>query len=186
MTLLQLGDTLDGMTSVRPAPEWTPPPTTPGTRKSQKTFWTGIMGSLLALLALGISIIAITKTPASGGPVSTPSTVAGSTTPNDIASAKARVCSTFTQVVDSLKYATSQPDGDEPFAVDVNARAAIVAGALALTRSISDATPSDVRDAANTLSDSYVDYALALFAGGSGDKAPVAAAIGATRQACNS
>ena len=172
MTSPQLADRLMDMTAIRPA-EWAPP-AVPGPRA--RTTWIGIAAVLIAVAALAVAILAFTRT----GPAAVPSATSVSPT----AAAKARVCSTFTEVTDSLRFATSQPEGSEPFATDVNARAAIVAGALSLTRSISDATPPAVSEAANGLANAYMGYALSLFAGGAGDKAPVADAVAATRQAC--
>ena len=55
--------------------------------------------------------------------------------------------------------------GPEPAADTANARVALTSGALALRRSVSAATPSDVAKAANGLADAYTNYLLTAYAG---------------------
>lgn len=188
MTLTQVGDTLDTMTTVRPpAPEWAPPPHFGAPVRSRGPLWIGIIGVLIALAALAVAITAVVKPSPVEPPAPVPPPASAATpSPVDAAAAKAKVCEAFLQVSDSVRIATSAPDGEEPVGAAANARAAVVGGALALTRSVSDATPKSTADAANNLADAYMGYALTIFAERPGDKAPVAAAATAMRQECSS
>lgn len=189
MTILHDGPTLDGMTTTRPPalPQWAPgsgPSLKPASNRRLAVALT-IVG-LLAIAALVVGIIALAQTPASppaqqAAPISAEHTYSAT----DQAAAKDRVCTVFTQVADSVRVATSAPDGDEPVAITANARAAVVGGALAITRSLSDATPKDVADAANALADGYMNYALTVFSAQQGDKGPVATAATNLRQLCS-
>ncbi len=189
MTILQDSLTLDGMTTTRPPalPQWAPgsgPSIRPASNRRLAVALT-IVG-LLAIAALVVGIIALAQTPASppaqqAAPISAEHTYSAA----DQAAAKNRVCTAFTQVADSVRIATTAPDGSEPVAASANARAAIVGGALAITRSLSDATPKDVADAANALADGYMNYALALFSGQEGDKGSAGIAATNLRQLCS-
>lgn len=162
-------------------------PLTPPSRAPRSTTAIAVAGLLMATAALVVGIIALAQTPASppaqqAAPISAEHTYSAS----DQAAAKDRVCTTFTQVAESIRTATTAPDGAEPIAATANARAAIVGGALAITRSLSDASPKDVADAANALADGYMNYALAVFAGQQGDKGPAGIAATNLRQLCSS
>lgn len=101
--------------------------------------------------------------------------------------AKDHICATFEQVAESVKTATSAPDGAEPIAASVNARAAITAGALALNRALSPAAPPAVAAAANKLIDAYEHYLLVAFQEkpqSDADRGVVGDASDAVRRAC--
>ena len=132
-----------------------------------------VVVGLIAVAALIVGIINLADG-SSERPVATPtSTPAVPTfTAAEHAAAKERVCATFSSVVQSIKTATNVPEGSpEPIAASVNARAAITAGALALSRSVSGATPVDVAKAANSLADAYSVYLQNAFQGNTAQSA---------------
>ncbi|MCT7372639.1 hypothetical protein [Mycolicibacterium llatzerense] len=125
-----------------------------------------VIVGLIAVAALIVGIINLADI-SSERPVAAPITTSVATPPEPSAqaasSAKARVCEVYVEVANSVKIATSAPNGTEPIAASVNARAALTAGALALSRSVTVATPPDVAKAANTLADAYSSYLLKAF-----------------------
>lgn len=172
MTMLKDRPTLGGMTVTQPpapphwAPGYTPTPPQPPATNRRMVVPILIVG-LVAVAALIVGIVGLTDRP-SPQPVATqPSAapVGPAFTDAERAAAKERVCSTFNSVVQSIRTATNAPNGPEPIATNVNARAAIATGALALGRSVSPATPPDVAKAANALVDAYSSYLLTAFQG---------------------
>lgn len=170
MTMLHDSPTLDGMTTTRPPapPQWAPGFGSSIRPASNRRLPAALaIVGLLAIAALVIGIIALTQTPAS--PVNATAQQAGPISPEhtysaaDQTAAKEKVCVTFEQTSGAVRVATSAPDGAEPIAASVNARAALTASALALSRSVSAATPQDVSVAANSLVDAYSGYLLTAF-----------------------
>lgn len=170
MTMLRNGPTLEAMTTTRPPapPQWAPG-FVPSTRQaSSRRLALAMAGvGLLAIAALVVGIIALAQTPASSVNASAqqdaPVTAEHTFSAPDQAAAKAKVCATFEQTAGAVRVATSAPDGAEPIAASVNARAALTASALALSRSVSAATPQEVAVAANSLVDAYSGYLLTAF-----------------------
>jgi hypothetical protein len=196
VTMLQVGHTLDDMTATRPPisapPQWTPsygPPARQGAGGRLATLLVG----LVALAALVVGIISLaqsgssTPSAASAVPPTPIAPPAPAFSAGETAAAKEKVCTTFHQAADAVHVATSAPNGAEPIAASVNARAALVGGALALTRSVSDATPPDVANAANALADAYTNYVLVAYADGAqgpSDQVPVQNASATLRGLC--
>lgn len=184
MTLLDDRPTLGGMTVTQPpapphwAPGYAPPRPTPNRRMAVPVVIVG----LIAVAALIVGIVGLTDRPsAQPAAVPTSAPAAPAFTDADRAAAKEKVCTTFSNVVQSIRTATNVADGPEPIATSVNARAAMATGALALTRSVSPATPPDVAKAANALADAYSNYLLTAFQGNSQQNdADHAAALNAT------
>lgn len=189
MTLLAEGDSLTRVTATHhqiPSPAM-PPPAPPYGRPRHfplNAIATLIVG-LMAAAALVVGIVGLSRdgttvqaadaSPASAGP---------SFSTADIAAAKQKVCAVFEQGVDAVRVSTNAPYGTEPAAVRANGRAALTASALALTRATSEATPSEVASAANSLADAYVDYALTAFAERTSDTAVIESATTAMRDVC--
>lgn len=160
-------------------PSQRPAPRTPG-----PLIW--IVG-LIAAAALIVGIINFAEQQSS------PHAEPGNQAPTNVANeaspsaAKNHICATFGQVAESVKTATSAPDGAEPIAASVNARAAITAGALALSRALSPAAPPAVSSAANRLLDAYEHYLLVAFQEkpqSDADRGVVGDASAALRGAC--
>lgn len=171
-----------------PAGQWTPPAAASRRPSSNRI---GIplatVGVLIAVAALVVGVISLnrpTSSPTSPGPAPTTSVVSPSFPDADAAAAKSRVCSTFEKVSKAVKLATSAPDGAEPAAASANARAALVGGAVALSRSASPATPTNVARLAESLADAYLDYVVTAFAEEKADGTPVENATTALRQGC--
>lgn len=194
MTTMQVADTLDDMTTTRPPttapPQWAPsygPPARQGAGGRLAILLVG----LVALAALVVGIIGLAQAPSSTQTVAVPpapeAPAAPTFSPAETASAKEKVCNTFEQAQGAVRVATNAPDGAEPMAASVNARAALVGAALSLTRSVSEATPPEVANAANALADAYVNYVLVAFAEGAqgaSDQIPVQNAASTLRGLC--
>jgi len=145
------------------------------------------IGVLTAVTALVIGVIDLNRPASVGvvpGPTASTPVASPSFTAADEAAAKSRVCSTFEKVSKAVKVATSAPNGAEPVAASVNARAALVGGALALSRAVAPATPTDVARQAGSLVDAYMDYVVTVFAEERADGTAVENATNALRQAC--
>lgn len=159
------------------------PPQPPAHRKSGPLVW--IVG-LIAAAALILGIINFTRqstrpTP----PVPTDHPVFSTADQN---AAKERICAAYEQVTASVATATHLPDGTEPVATSVNARAAIATGALALSRSVSPSASADVSSKVNALVDAYLHYLLTAFGGdvakADSSRAAVVTAIDAMHGVC--
>lgn len=168
MTTMMASPSIERMTVTQPpappqsAPPFWPPP--PVRRRSSGVF-TAIVG-LIAVAALIVGIVSLATRPAATTvAVPSPAPAAPAFTNADRNTAKERVCKTFSSVSDGVSTATNASDGTEPIATAVNARAAVATGALALSRSLSAATPPDVTQAVNGLVDSYTTYLLSAFGG---------------------
>lgn len=188
MTLLDTAANLSRVTVTRP-------PTAPAPGYDRARPAAGrvsvVLVGLLAVAALIVGVIGLMRpsatvaAPPARVPVSAePAPISAA----DAAAAKNAVCTVFDQVSTTVRVATSAPGGAEPIAAAVNARSALVGGALALTRALSDATPPDVANAANALVDQYSHYAVVAFADGElgqSDSAPVQKASADLRRVCS-
>jgi hypothetical protein len=145
------------------------------------------LAALTAVSALAIAVVDLNRPPSSTSmptPASTTAVAPPSFTAADEAAAKSHVCSTFDKVSKAVKIATSAPNGAEPVAASANARAALVGGALALSRSVAPSTPRDIAKLAGGLVDAYLDYVVTAFAEERADSTTVENATNALRQAC--
>jgi len=160
---------VEDMTVTQPPapPQWAPGYPPPQPAPQRRMVVPVVVVGLIAVAALIVGIISLAGSSSERPVAAATSTPAVPTfTPAEHAAAKDRVCTTFSSVVQSIKTATNVPEGSpEPIAASVNARAAIATGALALSRSVSDATPSDVAKAANSLADAYSAYLQNAFQG---------------------
>ena len=168
MTMTLVSPIVEDMTVTQPPapPQWAPGYPPPQPAPQRRMVVPVVVVGLIAVAALIVGIISLAGS-SSDRPVAAPTSTPAVPTFTDAehAAAKDRVCATFNSVAHSISVATTVPDGPEPIASNVNARAAIASGALALGRSVSPATPSDVTKAANTLVDAYSNYLLTAFAG---------------------
>ncbi len=168
MTTMLDRSTLDAMTLAPPgAPQWAPeypqyPPPRPESKRRVSVL-TLLVGAV-ATAALVVGIVSLVDRPAAPAP--SPAPVGPVYSAADQAAAKEHVCSTFADVVDAVRTATNAPsDVAEPIAASANGRAALATGALAMSRSVTPATPPDVAQAANKLADAYSAYLLTAFSG---------------------
>lgn len=192
MTTMLDRSTLDAMTLAPPgAPQWAPeypqyPPPRPESKRRVPVL-TLLVGAV-ATAALVVGIVSLADRPAAPAPSPAPAGPAYSAA--DQAAAKQHVCSTFADVVDAVRTATNAPsDVAEPIATSVNGRAALATGALAMSRSVTPATPPDVAEAATKLADTYSAYLLSAFTAGKAqqndaDHAAVLAASKTMRGVC--
>lgn len=168
MTTTLARPTLDDMTVTQPPapPQWAPPYVPPRPAPSRRTVMPTVIIGLIATAALILGIVSLATRPAASSIASPSSAPAAPTfTDADRAAARKQVCDTFARVAESISVATSAEDGPEPIATGVNARVSISTGALALSRSLSPATPSDVAKSANNLVDAYSNYLITAFSG---------------------
>jgi hypothetical protein len=144
-----------------------------------------VAGFVVGALVIGIIHLARpTSTPASAPSASTAAQPPSTFSAADTAAAKAKLCTTFQHADAAIGGTINAPDGAEPGAAKVNARAAVVSSALALTRAVGPVTPPDIAKPANDLADAYSAYALTAFAQGKSDPSAVVNATAALRQAC--
>lgn len=187
MTLLAEPDSLTRVTATHhlPSPAMLPPAPPYGRPRHfpLNAIATLIVG-LIATAALVVGIVGLSRDNADQASDAIPAATGPSFSPTDTAAAKAKACDAFERARTAANTATNAPDGPEPAAITANARGALVMSALALTRAVSDATPAEVASAAEALADAYATYALSLYAEQSADKAPVATAVAAMREAC--
>lgn len=181
MTTTLVSPIVDDMTVTQPPapPQWAPgyPPPQPAPQRRMGA--PVVVVGLIAVAALIVGIVSLVSG-ASDRTVATPTatSVAPTFTSAERAAAKDHVCTTFSSVMQSIKTATNVPEGSpEPIAASVNARTAIATGALALSRSVSDATPTDVAKAANALADAYSAYLQNAFQGNTAQSAADHAAV---------
>lgn len=188
MTLLAEADSLTRVTATHhqiPSPAMLPPAPPYGRPRHfpLNAIATLIVG-LIATAALVVGIVGLSRDNADQASDAIPAATGPSFSTADSAAAKQKVCAVFEQGGDAVRVSTNAPYGTEPAAVRANGRAALTASALALTRATSEATPSEVAAAANSLADAYVDYALTAFAERTSDTAAIENATIAMREAC--
>lgn len=170
-----------------PAAQWTQPVQLQRSASGRLTTVALIGIGLIATAALVVGIVALSRPTSptmAPAPAATTAAASPSFTAADEAAAKGHVCTTFDNVSNAVKIATSAPNGAEPVAASANARAALVGAALELSRSVAPATPKDLAKLAGGLVDAYLDYVVTAFAEQKADSTPVENATNALRQAC--
>jgi hypothetical protein len=144
-----------------------------------------VAGFVVGGLVIGIIHLAQpTSTPASPPSAPAPAGPPSTITAAETAAAKAKLCATFQHADAAIGGTINAPEGAEPSAARVNARAAVVSSALALTRAVGPVTPPEIARPANDLTDAYMAYALTAFAQGKSDPSAVVNATAVLRQAC--
>jgi len=145
-----------------------------------------VAGIVFGALVIGIIyLVRPPSTPAAPPSRSTPSQPASTVTAAATAAAKAKVCNIFHQADAAIGVAINATGSAAgPDAERAKIGAAVVSGALALTRAVDPATPPDIARPATELADAYSAYALSGYANGNADPSAVVAATAALRQAC--
>jgi len=146
-----------------------------------------VAGIVFGALVIGIIyLVRPPSTPTAPPSRSTAAAPASTVTAAGTAAAKAKVCNIFHQADAAIGVAINTPGSNAagPDAAKAKVGAAVVSGALALTRAVGPATPPDIAKPATELADAYSGYALSAYANGNVDPSTVVAATAALRQAC--
>jgi hypothetical protein len=145
-----------------------------------------VAGIVVGALVIGIIyLIRPPSTPAAPPSRSTAAQPASTVTAAGTAEAKVKVCNIFHQADAAIGFAINAPGSTAgPDAARAKVGAAVVSGALALTRAVGPATPPDIARPATELADAYSGYALSTYGNGNADPSAVVAATAALRQAC--
>lgn len=134
------------------------PKTTPVVVRTGPPAWVAPAALLVAVIAVGVAVFALVKSP-------TQTDVAVTGSDGD---SKTRVCQKFNTVRNAVSLQTHADIGQEPAAIQAvaaNARLAMSAGGSALLEQVDSSTPKDLADAVSNFANGLQDISINALAG---------------------